>query len=261
MKVSKYKILKYLLLGVIATLLATLLTKKESQKSELVQKRDYPEIIKEGVIRIATEYNTTAFYVVKDTIAGFHYRLVQEFAKLHKLQTEITPIMDFQERLDGLLEGKFDLIAYDLAPTPQLREKVLFTRPLSQSKQILVQRKDSAGQEIRNLLDLAGKTIFVVENSPARLRINNLSDEIADTIYIREIPKYGPEQLLSLVAHGDIDFAVCDESIAMATIDSFPQLDIKTPIGFTQLNSWVVRKSSTQLLDSLNAWIESIYKK
>ena len=77
MKVSKYKILKYLLLGVIATLLATLLTKKESQKSELVQKRDYPEIIKEGVIRIATEYNTTDFYVFMDNKARFHYRLVK----------------------------------------------------------------------------------------------------------------------------------------------------------------------------------------
>ena len=40
-----------------------------------------------------------------------------------------------------------------------------------------------------------------------------LSSRIGDTIYVEEIEKYGPEQLIALVAHGDIDYAVCDESI------------------------------------------------
>ena len=33
-----------------------------------------------------------------------------------------------------------------------------------------------------------------------------------------------------MVAHGDIDYTVCDESIAQASINDFPQLDIKTAI-------------------------------
>ena len=31
-----------------------------------------------------------------------------------------------------------------------------------------------------------------------------------------------------MVAHGDIDYAVCDESIARAAADSIPQIDINT---------------------------------
>ncbi len=37
---------------------------------------------------------------------------------------------------------------------------------------------------------------------------------------------------------GDIDYAVCDESIARAVTDSIPQIDINTDISFTQFYSW-----------------------
>ena len=95
---------------------------------------------------------------------------------------------------------------------------------------------------IRNQLDLAQKTLHVVKGSPSILRIQNLGNEIGDTIYIKEIEKYGSEQLISLVAHGDIDYAVCDESIARAVADSLPQVDINTAISFTQFYSWAVSK-------------------
>lgn len=70
-----------------------------------------------------------------------------------------------------------------------------------------------------------------MKGSPSILRIRNLGNEIGDTIYIKEIDKYGSEQLISLVAHGDIDYAVCDESIARAVTDSIPQIDINTDIS------------------------------
>lgn len=64
-----------------------------------------------------------------------------------------------------------------------------------------------------------------------------------------------------MVAHGDIDFAVCDESIARMAVDSLPQLDINTAISFTQFYSWGVSKQSPALLDSLNTWLSGFRKK
>ena len=84
------------------------------------------------------------------------------------------------------------------------------------NKQVLVQRKEIGENDslyIRTQLDLAQRTLHVVKGSPSILRIQNLGNEIGDTIYIKEIDKYGSEQLISMVAHGDIDYAVCDESI------------------------------------------------
>ena len=66
--------------------------------------------------------------------------------------------------------------------------------------------------------------------------------------------------MISLVAHGDIDYAVCDESIAQAAADSLPQIDINTAISFTQFYSWAVSKQSPVLLDSLNAWLDRFQK-
>ena len=62
-----------------------------------------------------------------------------------------------------------------------------------------------------------------------------------------------------MVANADIDYTICDESIALTVINDMPQLDIRTAISFTQFYSWGVNKENYILLDSLNAWLE-IYK-
>ena len=160
-------------------------------------------------------------------------------------------------------EGKYDVIAYGILATSEWKDSLLLTLPIALNKQVLVQRKarsDSDSLFIRSQLDLAGKTLHIVKNSPSMLRIRNLGNEIGDTIYIQEIEKYGPEQLISLVAHGDIDYAVCDESIARTAADSLPQIDINTAISFTQFYSWAVSKQSPVLLDSLNSWLSSFKK-
>ena len=225
--------------------------------------RDYAAIAKEGILRIATEYNSISFYVDGDTVSGFHYELIEAFARDKGLQAEIMPLMSFEERLKGLAEGRFDVIAFGILATSELKDSLLLTTPIVLNKQVLVQRKateESDSLYIHSQLDLAQRTLHVVKGSPSILRIQNLGNEIGDTIYIKEIEKYGPEQLISLVAHGDIDYAVCDESIAQAAADSLPQIDINTAISFTQFYSWAVSKQSPVLLDSLNTWLDKFQK-
>lgn len=258
----KAKLLKYLILGIIATLIATfLLNKKEKPQGH---PRDYAEIAIEGVLHAATEYNSVSFYVDGDTLSGFHYELIEAFARDHGLKVKIAPEMSFDKRLEGLAEGKYDVIAFGLLATSELKDSLLLTTPIALSKQVLVQRKATSETDslfIKSQLDLAGKTLHVVKGSPSILRIHNLGNEIGDTIYINEIEKYGSEQLISLVAHGDIDYAVADENIARAAADSMPQIDINTAISFTQFYSWAVSKQSPILLDSLNTWLERFKKK
>lgn len=225
--------------------------------------RDYAAIAKEGILRVATEYNSISFYVDGDTVSGFHYELIEAFARDKGLEVRITPIMSFDERLKGLSEGRYDIIAFGILATSELKDSLLLTSPIVLSKQVLVQRKENGENDslyIHSQLDLAQRTLHVVKGSPSILRIRNLGNEIGDTIYIKEIEKYGPEQLISLVAHGDIDYAVCDESIARAVADSLPQIDINTAISFTQFYSWAVSKQSPALLDSLDTWLDKFQK-
>lgn len=260
----KLRLFRYLVPVII--ILALIFTFRYCGKQEkpLGHPRDYAAIAKEGILRVATEYNSISFYVDGDTISGFHYELIQAFARDKRLKAEITPVMSFEERLKGLSEGRYDVIAYGILATSKLKDSLLLTSPIVLNKQVLIQRKENGENDslyIRNQLDLARRTLHVVKGSPSILRIQNLGNEIGDTIYIKEIEKYGPEQLISLVAHGDIDYAVCDESIAQAVADSLSQIDINTAISFTQFYSWAVSKQSPVLLDSLNTWLDKFQKK
>ena len=87
------------------------------------------------------------------------------------------------------------------------------------------------------------------------LRLNNLSYEIGDTIHVVENTTYEAEQLVMMVASGEIEFTVCDEKVAIQLSEKFPEIDIETDISFTQIESWAVRINSPILLDSVNSWL------
>lgn len=256
------KYLKYVLMGILAATLSSIFFKKKTE-AETSLPRDYAEIAASGILRAVTEYNSISFYADGDTVSGFHYELLHAFAHSKGLKPEITPEMSFSKRLEGVQKGTYDILANSTVVTTEYKDSLLFTRPIILNKQVLVQRKPEKENDslyIHSQLELARKTLHLVKNSPAILRIHNLSNEIGDTIYIKEVEKYGQEQLLAMVAHGDIDYAVCDESIAKASINDFPQLDIETAISFSQFYSWGVSNHSPILLDSLNSWLNDYVK-
>jgi len=259
------KIKKLIRYGTATVIVAVFIIVFCTQKEENVSyaPRDYEEIVQSGILRAVTEYNAISYHVADDTLQGFDYELLHAFASERKLQLEITPEMSFEERLKGITEGKYDILATGTVINTQSKDTLLFTRPLALSRQVLVQRKPETGRDstyIRNQLDLAHKQLHVIKGSPALLRLHNLINEIADTIYIEEVKQYGPEQLVAMVAGKDIDYAVCDESIARSLLSRFPNLDINTAISFTQFYAWGVSKQAPILLDSLNNWLKRYSK-
>lgn len=245
-------------MAVIAVMIATLWSRSKDQKATTPHIRDYNEIASSGWLRAVTEYNAISFFADGDTISGFNYELIKAFARDKGLQDTIILEMSYDKRLRGLSDGTYDIIAYEIPGISSLKDSISLTDPIILTKQVLVQRKaekDSATY-IKSQIELANKTLHVIKGSPAVKRVHNLSNEIADVIHIQEIEKYSSEQLMAMVAYGDIDYAVTDEAIAKAYIDSFPQLDINTGISFTMFYSWGVNKQSPQLLDSVNRWLK-----
>lgn len=253
------KYLKYGIMGMVAVALSAILFHSPKDTAPVSSPRSYDEIIRSGILRAVTEYNSISFHASGDTIAGLHYELLQSFAHAKGLKAELTPEMSEEKRIEGLQNGTYDVLANNELIDSDRKDSILFTQPILLGRQILVQRKpqnENDSTYISSLLLLAHKTIHVVKESPSILRIQNLSNEIGDTIYIQEIEKYGQEQLLAMVANGDIDYTICDESIALASIHDMPQLDIRTAISFTQFYSWGVNVANSVLLDSLNTWLE-----
>lgn len=248
------RLLKYIIaIAIVST--AIIITFSRKNPVETFYPRDYEGIIKSGVIKAVTEYNAVSFYVEKGKVRGFDYELLEAFANEKGIKLEMTPEMSFEKRLEGVSKGQYDMIALGTATTSQLKDSLLFTHPLAIGKQILIQRTDNE-KHIKSALDLAGKTIYAVKESPAIMRINNLMNEIADSIHIKEISEYGTEQLLAMVSAGDIDYAVCDEMTARAYIGNYKNLDIETSISFNQFYSWGISRKAPVLLDSINSWLD-----
>ncbi len=256
MNAKKLLPLYIVLLGIaIATMLLLSYSFKKSKS------KDYPEIKEEGVLRIVTDYNSVGYYNTDDTIAGTQYELCKYIENLSGLSVEIHIENSLAESIRGLEEFKYDIIARNIPVTSQTKEMIAFTKPVSRSKQVLVQRaaKYNNGIEpIRNQIELAKKMLYIPENSPNILRIKNLAEEIADTIYINEEAGCNPEQLIHMVANGEIDFTVADEEIAIKNRKNLPQIDVKTEISFSQFQAWAIRKDSPVLLDSLNHWLKKV---
>ena len=212
-----------------------------NQRPQETGPRDYPEIKEEGILRMITEYNQSGYFVSGDTVQGFQYELSQAIAKLSGLEVQTHLEMSLAKSFEELSDNKCDVIARNIPITSEMRENYLFTEPIVLNKQVLVQRTAEAnnGQApIRNQLDLAQKTLYIPKDSPALLRLQNLGHEIGDTIYVVEDELYSTEQLMIMVAKGDIDYAVCDQQIARMTQKKLPEVDILTDVSFTQLQSW-----------------------
>ncbi len=224
--------------------------------------RDIPEI-KQDTLRIVTDYTPINYYISDDTISGFDYELSQLIAKRSGLHVKVYPEVSLSKSIEGLEKNRYDIIGRPIPVTTDSKENFLFTDPILLNKQVLVQRKaeyNNGKDPIRNQLDLAQKHLNIISDAPTRLRIMNLAHEIGDTIYVNEENTYGDEQLIIMVAKSEIDFAVCDETIAREMSKHYPEIDFSTDISFTQFRSWALRLTSPLLLDSLNIWLKDIKK-
>ncbi len=254
--INHKKFLRYLLLFIAIALGTWLFRSKKPATTETV--RDFTAIKTSGVLHAAVEYNKLSMYVEKDTLTGFNYEILKAFARDMKLKLEVKPVANGTEAFDGLRQGKFDILACNLPATVDMKDSLLLSYPIMLNKQVLVQRKPGKGKAtyIKSQLDLAKKTLNVPEHSAAILRIHNMGNEIGDTIYIKEVKRYGNEQLMYMVEHGDIDYAVCDENIAKEYAPLLKNIDIKMAISFTQFYSWGMDKHQPMLLKQLNQWLK-----
>ena len=229
------------------------------------------KIFREGKLVATTDYNSTNYFIYRGEPMGFQYELLKSFAEYLNVKLEVQILNDLDESFSCINSFDCDLIALGLTVTKERSKFVDFTEPFTQTRQMLIQKKpenwrsyptwESLEQSLlRNPLDLAGKTIHIQKNTSYLQRLKNLSDEIGADIIIVEHEDATVEELITMVAEGEIEYTICDEHIALVNQKYNPDIDVKTAISFPQNIAWAVRKGSTGLLDTINSWLES-YKK
>lgn len=210
-------------------------------------------------IDVAIEYSPLSLYMYDDTLGGFNHDLINMIVKEAGIKIKMHPVVNLKESLDLLDKGIYDIIAAQVPMTADFKNDYIFTDSIFIDRQVLVQKKDSLGNiEIKSQLDIAGKTLHVVEASPVITRIRNFSRELGDTIHIVTEKRYGQEQLFLMVETGEIEYAVINEKLAKEMAKKFPDIDISTAVSFNQFHSWILRKDNTELRDSINSNINKL---
>ncbi len=226
-------------------------------------------IIKRDTLKVLTGYNAYSYFIYKGQPMGFEYDLVNKLAEYLGIQPEFTIVKNIDDMFTLVNSNSGDIIAFNLTITKDRLDKVDFTHHHYTIKQVLVQRKPEnwrkmmlhqiEEQLIRDPAELIGDTIVVRNGSSYTPRLKNLSDEIGGDIIIKEAdPELTIEDLIEMVAKGEIDYTISDDNVANLSATSFSNIDVKTPVSLIQRAAWGVKKNSSALLDTINYWLDSI---
>lgn len=189
---------------------------------------------------------------------GYHYDMINNFCRQHDLTPHIIVAENASVMMELLKDGVGDVIAYNMPVVSEMKDSVLFCGLEQISHQVLIQRTKQVDSMVVDVTDLIGKTVTLLTDSKHHERIINLNNEIGGGVIIDDI--YGDtivtEDLIRMVSHGEFDFTVAEDDLAKINQTYFSNIDVHLPVSFDQRSSWVVRKNSPILADSLNSWIK-----
>ncbi len=228
---------------------------------------DLDQIREKGRLVAVTGFNSVSYFIYKGEPMGFNYELLEAFSDHLGIDIEIVAENDPEEAIRMLHSGQADLVAAELNLDDIKIHNIQFSEPVDQSAHVVVQRKsgnnsgkgDDTGH-VMDIRDLAGRQVYVQKGSSVASSLKALAEEYQISPFIVEVP-LDPEQLISLVESGEIEYTVCNENLAQVNAGYYPDLDVETVLGPVHNLSWGVRKDNSEaLLEELNNWIESYRK-
>ncbi len=264
-----------LCLGLILTACVKSQPGEESSTTEVPElppvEFDLDKIQERGSLIAIVDNSTTSYFIYKGQPMGYEYELLRLFAADLGVKLELVITTEIDDAMSKLNSGEGDIVAFNLTVTKKRAERIAFTDHLTLSRQVLVQKKPDNWRKMklheiekkmtRDQVDLIGQEIHVRKSSSFVSRLQNLSEEIGgDVIIVEEPGNVEVEHLIHRVAEGEIKYTVADEKVAKLNATYHKNLDIETPISFSQRIAWGVRLSSGQLLEASNLWLSRMKK-
>lgn len=238
----------------IAALLATSCGGGEKQRHEHLRPGHYPD-----TLRVGTLYSPTSYFLYREDTMGYDYTIARQLAadKNAILDMQVFPSME--ALITGLDSGNIDIAAYPIPVTGQFRQRVIACGPRNENFQVLVQPRRATTPLISDVTELIGREIYTEADSKYYYRMLNLNDELGGGIDIRQVDLDSviTEDLMRMVADGEIPLTVVDNDIARVNATYFPGLDMSLAVSFPQRSQWAVATPHQWLADSIDAWIDT----
>jgi membrane-bound lytic murein transglycosylase MltF len=238
------------------------------------RKSDLPDMIKVKKIRVLTTYTFSNYFVSEGQSYGYEYSHMEEFRKfLNKGKGRRDIMVDFyyipvpyDMLIPALQRGYGDIVAANLTITPERSEEVDFTDPyLWGIKEVLITNKNVKGIDKHE--DLAGREIFVREDSSYHFSLKKLNERLAamdlKPVKIVTLPGLlNTGEIIEMVNAGAIEMTFADSHIASFADDLFSDIKVHDSIVLSDdvRFGWMIRKNNPQLKASLNDFIKTIKK-
>ena len=217
-------------------------------------------------IKVVTHNNSTAYFVYRGQPMGFHYDLIKAFAKSKGWQFEIITEDNLQKAIEMLNDGKAELVAMDITHTKSREKTIQFTESVGYNRQVLVQRKQYGRQKLdtvifaKNIRALKNQDIYIQNGTVFKENLMHMKDNSNINFNIIEDDMHTMEELILMVARGEIDFTVCDERVAKANSTSISKIDFSMAMSVQQTLAWAVPMGADSLLKIVNNWLVDFKK-
>lgn len=209
------------------------------------------------VLDVGTLYSPTSFFILRGDTLGYDYDRFSDFARTKgiRLRWHVAPNMATLIR--WLRSDTVQAAAYEIPVTAEYRKLVHSCGAENITYQVLIQR--ASDSVLTDVTQLVGRDVYVEHGSRYESRLRNLDNELGGGIRIHAIPPdtLMPEDLIDMVARGEIPLTVVDSDIAQMRRTRVDSIDISLQVSFGQRSSWAVSHHNTWLGDSIDAWAKS----
>jgi membrane-bound lytic murein transglycosylase MltF len=227
-------------------------------------------MIKRRLIRVATTYNKTHYFIDRGVQRGAVYESFKLFedelnAKLGTKNLRIHVVfipLSRDELLPAVMEGRVDIAAAALTVTPA-REKLVDFSPATHDNVAEIVVTGPGAPSIARLEDLAGQDVFVRRSSSYYESIVTLNEQLAakgkPAITIKPAPEeLEDEDVLEMVNAGLVKTTIVDNPIASLWKAVLPAIVLHSDVAVRTGGhfAFAIRKGSPQLMTELAAWIK-----
>jgi len=229
---------------------------------ENVSETDLLQILERGRLDVSLGYNSLNYYILHGKPGGFQFELVRHFADFLDVELNIMLTNDVYEATEALRSGMIDVLCGDYTRIEgRFGSSVVFSDPWAYVHPVLIQRKNQPGRLlIRNVEQLSGRIIHVPRGTYFKQIIRELTSELQKPPVVIEISGFGSEQLIDAVAAGKINLTVADHHLANYHVGLYKHLDADFAISGEKPLAWCMRKTSPQLLEKFNSWLDEFMK-
>lgn len=210
-------------------------------------------------LRVGTLYSPTSFFIYRGDSLGIDYDMVCDLAADLQRPMTLLTAPSLPQLLDMLDAGEIDLIACNVPVTAEYADRVLPCGYETVTEQVLIQRTDAADlPRIADASELPGQDVYVLRDSKYDHRMQNLNQELGGGINICQLDpdSIAPEDLVDMVADGEIPFAVLDSDLARLHGSYHVNIDTDVTLSLEQRAAWAVAPGRKCLADAIDSWAD-----